>query len=176
LSKWLAVRPFFQSALTKIVSIIAPQHFQTKSRCVGELHLDSFRGAAGGAALDDVLRTAPRGLDHLVMSTATPIDVAFAETGCDVEAELRHLKAFQIPIPAMRRDETLAVRRLFGWSANGAARYQITENIQVICIVGRGYVSGLSGRSRLSGRKPPVRSRPLSPLSPLTCHPLSPLH
>jgi membrane-bound lytic murein transglycosylase MltF len=61
------------------------------------------------------------------MSTAPSFDVALAKAHRHVEAELRHLKAFQIPIPAMRRDETLAVRRLFRWPAHGEIGYVITQ-------------------------------------------------
>jgi hypothetical protein len=54
----------------------------------------------------------------LVVGTATSIDVALAETNRHIEAELRDLEAFQLTIPAMWRDEMVAVWRLSGRSAH----------------------------------------------------------
>ena len=82
----LAVRPLFESALAEIVSIVAPKLFQAETRRVSQLHLSPFRGAAGGTSLDDILRAASGGLDHLVMRAATSVDVAFAKAD-------RHIKA-----------------------------------------------------------------------------------
>ena len=90
----LAVRPLFESALAEIVSIVAPKLFQAETRRVGKLHFGPLRGAAGGTSLDDILRSAPCCLDHLVISAATPIDVPFAETNRRIKAELRNLEAF----------------------------------------------------------------------------------
>jgi len=90
----LAVRPLFESALAEIIPIVAPKLFQAETRRVGKLHFDPLRGAAGSASLHNILCAAASGLDHLVVGPATSIDVAFAETNRDIEAELRHPEAF----------------------------------------------------------------------------------
>jgi hypothetical protein len=63
---------------------------------------------------NDILRPAPSGLDNLIMGPATSVDAALTETHRDIKAELRHLEAFQLPVPAMRRGTGVAVGRFLG--------------------------------------------------------------
>jgi hypothetical protein len=97
--------------MSQEVLIIQPQLFEAGPRHVGQLEFHLFGGAAGLAALGDILDAAARRLDHLVVGPAAPIDVAITETDRHVIAELGHLKALQFPVPAMRRDEI--PRRIF---------------------------------------------------------------
>ena len=95
----------------------------------------------GGTPFDNILCTAPGGLNHLVVGPATPIDVALTEAHRHIKAELRHLEAFQLPVPAMWRNERVAVGRFFGRSPHGGEGYIRTHYIQVIYIV-CGHISG----------------------------------
>jgi hypothetical protein len=114
----VAIRPLLTSALAKKIPVVSPEFFEAESRGVRELQLRLLRGTASGTSLDNVLGATASGLNHLVVGPATSIDVALAETNRHIEAELRDLEAFQLPIPAMWRDEIIAVWRLSGRSAH----------------------------------------------------------
>ena len=76
-----------------------------RHRQVLQLQLHLLRRAGRLAALGDILHAAARGLHHLVMGPAAAVDVAVAEPHSDVIGQLRHLKALQVAVAAVHRDE-----------------------------------------------------------------------
>ena len=71
-------RPRRQSALPQEVPIIQPQFLQAGTGHAGQLELALLRGAAGLAALGDVLDARARSLHHLVVRAAALVDETVA--------------------------------------------------------------------------------------------------
>ena len=93
------------------IARVQPQFLQAGARHVGQLEFGFFGGAAGLTALSNVLRARTRRLHHLVVRTASLLDVAVAETHGHIIDQLRHLKTLQLPVTAMRGNELLSIHR-----------------------------------------------------------------
>ena len=98
-------RPLFKTPVPEKVLVVAAEFLETGAGDVGELELGLFRSAAGLASLGDVFAAAARGLNHLVVRAAAPVKVTVAETHGHVVDQLREVKAFQVPITAVRGDQ-----------------------------------------------------------------------
>ena len=98
-------RPLRQPALPQIILIVQPQFLQAGARHVRELEFRFLGRAARLAALRDVLHARTRRLHHLVVGAAALLDVPVAETHRHIVGQLRHLKAFQLPVAAMQRNQ-----------------------------------------------------------------------
>ena len=97
--------PDRQAALAQEIFVVKPQLFQAGPRHVGEFEFGLFRGARSLAPFGDVLHPRPRRLHHLVMGTAALVDVAVAKTDRYIIHQLRHLKALELSVATMLRDQ-----------------------------------------------------------------------
>ena len=102
--------PLLQPPLPEKVLIVQSQFLQAGAGHVGELEFSLLRGAAGLAALGDVLHARTRRLHHLIVGAAALLDVAIAETHRHVVHQLRHLETLQLPVAAVPWNQSLRLR------------------------------------------------------------------
>jgi hypothetical protein len=95
------------AALPQEILIVEAQLFQAGARYVGQLHLHFFRSTAGLTPFGDILYTAPRRLNHLVVRAAALADVAITKPDRHVKDKLRYLKALESPITAVLGNQRL---------------------------------------------------------------------
>lgn len=74
-------------------------------RHLGQFQFYFLRSGRSLRPLSDILHPAPRRMYHLVMGAAAPVNILIAKAHGNVIAELRHLKAFQLTVTAMFRDQ-----------------------------------------------------------------------
>ncbi len=100
------------SAPSREVLIVEAQFFEAGAGHVGELQLKLLRGAAGLAALGDTLHPGARGLHHLVVGAAPRTDGAVTKPHRHIVTKLRDLKALELPIATVLRDERFGFHRI----------------------------------------------------------------
>ena len=100
-----------EAALAEEILVVEAQFLERGAGDVGEFELGLLRGATGLAALGNVLHAAAGGLHHLVVGAAARWDVAVAELGREIVAELRELEALQVTVAAVRRNQVWGAHR-----------------------------------------------------------------
>ena len=105
LSGRLALAPQRQSALAQEVFEVEQKFFQAGARDAYELQLEFLRSARGLAALGNILTSAARGLNHLIVSSRALVDEPIAKLYRRIVDELGLLEGLQLAIAAMRRNE-----------------------------------------------------------------------
>ena len=107
----IVLGPLHPSPLAEVVLVVQSQFLEAGAGHIGEFEFGLFRGAAGLAALGDVLHAAARSLHHLVVSAAALVNVAVTKPHRHIVAQLRELKTLEFPVTSVLRDQGFWVHR-----------------------------------------------------------------
>jgi hypothetical protein len=95
--------PDRQPMLAQEIFVIEGKFLQTRTGNIGELEFSFLGGAGGHTSLRDILHTAPRGLHHLIVSPGSLLHKKLTKDHGGIVGELRRLKAAEIPVAAVWR-------------------------------------------------------------------------
>ncbi len=97
--------PQRQSALTQKIFIVQPQFLQTRACHIGQLQFSFLAGRRRHTSFGDVLHPTPCCLHHLIVSASAFSDVTITKTRRDIVNQLPDLKALEISISTVLRDQ-----------------------------------------------------------------------